>query len=122
MPSLHDSPTLDAERETLIAFSIETLRGIIATAIDQKVKLDAVKELNTILALRVRETPRSAKQTNNFYGVADAAQRHQSVATRLNDAQRSAARAIAASATDALAVADVAAMEDELASLEDGDA
>jgi hypothetical protein len=64
-----DCAILEEQRDTLTAFAISELRGLIATTVDSKVKLDAIKELNAILSLTSKRSPPvGAKQTNNFYG------------------------------------------------------
>ena len=69
MPSMTDAPSFLVDtRDELAQYAITALKGIIDTTADAKVKLDAVRELNEVLALHAsKREPRSAKQTNNFF-------------------------------------------------------
>lgn len=111
MPSMTDAPSFLVDtRDELAQYAITALKGIIDTTADAKVKLDAVRELNEVLALHAsKREPRSAKQTNNFFG-AGTAPPVASIASRLDAS--AAARTVASAE---------AATRAELASLADDD-
>jgi hypothetical protein len=105
-----DAPSFLVEgRDALAEYAITALKGIIDTTADAKVKLDAVRELNEVLALHAsKREPRSAKQTNNFFGTGSPPVA--SIASRLDAS--AAARTVASAE---------AATRAELASLADDD-